>query len=35
VPIAAVCNELERDLRELLGDKSLPAAEQAVNGYLW
>jgi putative membrane protein len=35
VPIAAVCNELERDLRDLLGDESLPAAEQAVNGYLW
>ena len=35
VPIAAVCNELERDLRDLLGDLTLPAAEVAVNGYLW
>jgi ion channel-forming bestrophin family protein len=35
VPIAAVCRELERDLRELLGDSEIPAAATPVNGYLW
>jgi ion channel-forming bestrophin family protein len=35
VPIAAVCRELERDLRELLGDTEILAAATPVNGYLW
>ncbi|MCW5897925.1 MAG: hypothetical protein KIT10_01540 [Flavobacteriales bacterium] len=34
VPLTALCNTIERDLRELLGEKDLPAKLQAVDGYL-
>lgn len=35
VPLAAICAELERDLRELVGERDLPPAPQPVDGYLW
>jgi ion channel-forming bestrophin family protein len=34
VPLNALCNTIERDLRELLGETELPAKLQAVDGYL-
>jgi putative membrane protein len=35
IPMTAICQQLERDLRELLGDTTLPDRPLAVNGYLW
>lgn len=34
VPLTALCNTIERDLRELLGGTELPAKLQPVDGYL-
>jgi ion channel-forming bestrophin family protein len=34
VPLSALCNTIERDLRELLGERELPPRLQPVNGYL-
>ncbi|HMQ76660.1 MAG TPA: bestrophin family ion channel [Flavobacteriales bacterium] len=34
VPLNALCNTIERDLRELLGEAELPAKRQPVDGYL-
>lgn len=34
VPLTALCNTIERDLRELLGEKELPAKLAPVDGYL-
>lgn len=34
VPLSALCNTIERDLRELLGGHDLPAKLQPVDGYL-
>ena len=34
VPLSALCNTIERDLRELLGETELPAKLQPVDGYL-
>ena len=34
VPLNALCNTIERDLRELLGDTDVPAKLQPVDGYL-
>lgn len=34
VPLTAICNTIERDLRELLGERALPERLQAVDGYL-
>ncbi len=34
VPLTALCNTIERDLRELLGETELPAKLQPVDGYL-
>lgn len=34
VPLNALCNTIERDLRELLGEQQLPAKLQPVDGYL-
>lgn len=34
VPLSAICNTIERDLRELLGETELPAKLQPVDGYL-
>jgi len=35
VPLSAIGAQLERDLRDLLGDTDKPPAPQPVNGYLW
>jgi putative membrane protein len=35
VPVAALCRELERDVRSMLGEKDLPPAAEPINGYLW
>lgn len=35
VPLPAICAELERDLRELVGERDLPPVPQPVDGYLW
>ena len=35
VPLTALCNTIERDLRELLGEKELPEKMQPVDGYLF
>lgn len=35
VPLTALCNTVERDLKEMLGEKVLPEALQEVNGYLF
>lgn len=36
VPLTAIATQLERDLRQLLGDTStLPARPVPENGYLW
>jgi putative membrane protein len=34
VPLNALCNTIERDLRELLGEAELPVKLQPVDGYL-
>lgn len=34
VPLTALCITIERDLKEMLGEKNLPAAPVAINGYL-
>lgn len=34
VPLSALCNTIERDLRELLGEAELPEKLQPVDGYL-
>lgn len=35
VPMTALCNTIERDLREMLGEKELPARLEPENGYLF
>ncbi len=35
VPLNALCNTIERDLKEMLGEKELPEKLQPVNGYLF
>ena len=35
VPLTALCNTIERDLRELLGEKDLPEKVLPANGYLY
>ena len=35
VPLTALCNTIERDLRELLGEPDLPEKLEPVNGYLY
>ena len=34
VPLSALCNTLERDLREMLGEEALPEKMEPQNGYL-
>jgi ion channel-forming bestrophin family protein len=34
VPLTALCNTIERDLREMLGERELPAKLTPVDGYL-
>lgn len=35
VPLTAICNTIETDLREMLGDSNLPKELQADNGFLY
>lgn len=35
VPLTALCNTIERDLKEMLGGMPLPEKVEAVNGYLY
>lgn len=35
VPLSAICNTIERDLREMLGEKDLPEKLKPVDGYLF
>lgn len=35
VPMSAICNQIERDLREQLGESELPAAIEPKDGYLF
>jgi putative membrane protein len=35
VPLTALCRDMERDLREMLGETSLPPKLQPQEGYLW
>jgi len=35
VPLSAYCIEIERDLREMLGETSLPEKQPVVDGYLF
>lgn len=35
VPIATIAAQVERDVREQLGDEDLPAVPVPVDGYLW
>ena len=35
VPLTYICNTIERDLREMLGETSLPAKLKPENGYLF
>lgn len=35
VPLTALCNTVERDLREMLGETVLPPAAEAKQGYLY
>ena len=34
VPLSALCNTIERDLKEMLGEKELPEKLKILNGYL-
>lgn len=35
IPMTALCNTIERDLREMLGEKELPPKLEPVDGYLF
>lgn len=35
VPLTSICNKIERDLLEMLGEKNLPPKLEAENGYLF
>lgn len=35
VPLSAFCRQIERDLREMLGEAELPPALEPKEGYLW
>lgn len=35
VPLSALCNTIERDLREMLGETHLPEKMEAVDGFLY
>ncbi len=35
VPLTALCNTIERDLREMLGETALPAKHEPENGFLF
>lgn len=35
IPLTALCNTIERDLREMLGEKELPAKAKPENGFLY
>lgn len=35
IPMTALCNTIERDLKEMLGEKELPQKMQPQNGYLY
>ena len=35
IPMTALCNTIERDLKEMLGETELPEKIQAQNGYLF
>lgn len=35
VPLTAICNTIERDLREMLGENTLPMKTEVENGYLY
>lgn len=35
VPMTALCNTIERDLKEMLGEKELPPRAEPLNGYLY
>jgi ion channel-forming bestrophin family protein len=35
VPLSALCNTIERDLREMLGETELPIKLESSNGYLY
>ena len=35
VPLTALCNTMERDLREMLGETNLPAKPEPEKGYLF
>jgi ion channel-forming bestrophin family protein len=35
IPLTAICIDIERDLRDALGEANLPAALSSTNGYLW
>ena len=35
VPLTALCNTIERDLKEMLGEAELPAKMEAVQGFLF
>ena len=35
VPVAAICQQIERELRDMLGDRDIPTMPAPVRGYLW
>ncbi|WP_111669768.1 bestrophin family protein [Algoriphagus litoralis] len=35
VPLSALCNTIERDLKEMLGEKELPQKTEVIEGYLF
>jgi ion channel-forming bestrophin family protein len=35
IPLTAICTDIERDLRDALGEANLPAALTPTDGYLW
>ncbi len=35
VPLSALCNTIERDLREMLGERELPTKSTPIDGYLY
>lgn len=35
VPLSALCNTVERDLKEMLGDKNLPEKSEPENGFIF
>jgi len=35
IPMTAICHSIERDLKEMLGERDLPPKLEPIDGYLF